>query len=229
MAGLEFKPNYVMLGSRSRTGVQHVLCENAISTALRVVNGRRRRCETQMRDQRRTSLIANSLPHVRTNSGSPTSRTFQRGQVFCILPLFLMRAADALSDGPWRIIFERSSFWTRSTWQSFDVTRQALIITQTKVRNIRRLHSVSDAKKPAFDRRWDQLATATTTRCAKASMRHSNANCSCEIDSRLYARQKRRSLISSRAGTTRIGVTRRSAICRQENSSVGWPTRPDVK
>jgi hypothetical protein len=182
-----------------------------------------------MHDLRRISSIASSLPNARTNSGSPTSRIFQRGLDSCISRLFSTRAAGALSDGRWRIIFERSSFSTRSTWQFSDGAQQALFTTQTRERNIRRSHSVSDAKKLAFARRWDRSAIATTTRCAKASTQLLNVSYSCKIDSRGYAKQRRRYSILSRAGTIRIGVTRRSATCRQESSNAEWPTRPDVK
>ncbi len=64
------------------------------------------------------SSTASSAPMVRMRFGSPTSRTFRRGQAFCTWPSFSMSTAGASSVGQWQIICALNSFSKPSTWRS---------------------------------------------------------------------------------------------------------------
>jgi hypothetical protein len=69
--------------------------------------------------------------------------------------------------------------------------------------------------------RWAAWAIATTTRWPRAFSRASRAKCWIDSASERARRPARRSSAGSRAGTTRIGVTHRWAICSRPTSSGG--------
>lgn len=123
--------------------------------------------------------------------GSPTSPTFQHGLGSCTSPSFWMSSAAASWDGPWLIICALSSSLRHSTWRSSGAGRAASSTIPTKVRSTRRSRLVNGAVRLASGLRWVPSATATITRCARASTLHSNVSCSPFIVSRPSVKPRR--------------------------------------
>ena len=86
-------------------------------------------------------------------------------------------------------------------------------------RSTPRSPSASDAGAPACVRPPDRSGIATTTPCARASSRPSNANCSIARGSGLMPKPGWPSSSSSRAGTIRDGVTPPSDICHPSTTN----------
>ena len=80
--------------------------------------------------------------------------------------------------------------------------------TPTKDVSTRRLHLATAAERPASGLRWDRLATATTTRCARASMRDATLECELLVRHRFQTSGGPFSLYSILSvGTTRSALT----------------------
>ena len=86
-------------------------------------------------------------------------------------------------------------------------------------RSTPRSPSASDAGTPACAPPPDRSGIATTTPCAKASSRPSNANCSSAGGSGLTPKRGWPSSSSSRAGTIRDGATPPSDICHPSTTN----------
>ena len=158
-----------------------------------------------------------------TNSGWRTSPTSRPWSAFSYLAVVLRRLQPPdrrLGDGdpPAR----RSSCSTPSTWRSGQRRPDDV---DPSFRPGHAVHVASPsgcaARRPACGRRWARSATASTTRCARASSPPSNASCSTGAASRRRPRPAWPSSSSSRAGTTRTGATPVSATCPRSTTNGG--------
>jgi transposase InsO family protein len=87
-------------GSRhGRKRIARLMRAAALTGASRRRKGGRRHAATRMRDPRRIWWIAISAPWVRTNSGSPTSRSCRRRTGSCISRSFWTPGAGRSLDG----------------------------------------------------------------------------------------------------------------------------------
>ena len=142
------------------------------------------------------------------SSGSPTSPTCRRGRASSTSRSCSTSGAGAIVG------------WAMATHLRTELVLEALNMALGQ----RRPHDVihhSDqgcqytsiafgqrCREAACGRRWDRSAMPTTTRCARASSRRSNASCSTGSASRTRPRPAWPSSTSSRAGTTRASPLR---------------------
>ena len=94
--------------------------------------------------------------------------------------------------------------------------------------NTPRSSSAIAVVRPVCDPRWVRSAMPMTTRCARASSRPSNANCSIAAGSRRRPRREPQCSPSSRASTIRDAVTHRSDTSHRSNTNTGIMQQPSI-
>ena len=94
--------------------------------------------------------------------------------------------------------------------------------------NTPRSSSAIAVVRPVCDPRWVRSAMPMTTRCARASSRPSNANCSIAAGSRRRPRREPRCSPSSRASTIRDAATHRSDTSHRLTTNTGIMQQPSI-
>ena len=167
----------------------------------------------------RTGSSGASRRTRRTGSGSPTSPTSRPWPASCTWPSSSTCSAGASSVGPWRGIFAPRWWSRRWRWPWTNGGRSRSSITPIKVASTPRWPSALAAGNGASRCRWVRSAIASIMRWPRASSRPWSASCSTERRCRRTPKHGQRCSSSSRGGTTRGGVTPRSATSRHWSSN----------
>src|SRR6266545_1121886 len=114
-----------------------------------------------------------------------------------------------------------------STWLSGSGGRHRSCITRIMERSTPRSPSEDGVGKPACAPRWDPSATATTTLCARATLRRSSANCSTAASLRPRPKLGWPSSSSSKGSTTRVADTRLLDTSHPSTTKGGWKRPPE--